>query len=95
MEAAIGTILLDRNTAERLLAETDFPSLRTPQAMCRRASLRINAAASDSKEIGLDDRSSLCQILMTLNRLQLHHCQVFDSIRLGERKLSRRGGALK
>ena len=30
MEAAIGTNLLDRNTADRLLAETDLPSLRDP-----------------------------------------------------------------
>ena len=30
MEAAIVTNLLDRNTADRLLAETDLPSLRDP-----------------------------------------------------------------
>ena len=81
MEAAIGTILLDRNTAEPLLAEADLPSLRTPQAMCRPASLRINAAASDSKEIGFGKmgRSLFFMphtqdviMVMTLNRLQLH-----------------------
>ena len=30
MEAAIGTNLLDRNNADRLLAETNLPSLRDP-----------------------------------------------------------------
>jgi hypothetical protein len=68
--------------------------------MCRRASLRINAAASDSKEMGFGKMGVIAPLyptyprlvisIMTLNRLQLHRCQVFDSIRSGERKLSRR-----
>jgi hypothetical protein len=49
MEAAIGTDLLDRNTADRLLAETDLPSLRDPGGVLE-GKLGINAAASDWEE---------------------------------------------